>query len=100
MVHVTVSTEQATAQEPKQVLYIVQEGDSIESVAQATGSSASAIQVANPGVSNLPNPGQAVAVPGAHAGQVVAVPGGQMPPGLLPIQPDGVRALPSIPLCV
>ena len=109
VMHITVGTEQSSAQEPKQVLYIVQEGDTIESIAQATGSSASAIQAVNPGVGNLPNPGQAVAVPGARAGQPPAQPaqppvqpggagpGGQVLPGILPIQPGGAGVLQGLP---
>jgi len=107
--HVTVSTEQSAAQGPEQVLYIVQQGNTIESVAQATGSSASAIQAANPGVGNPPNPGEAVVLPGAHSVQPPAQPaqppaqpggagpGGQVFPGLLPIQPGGAGVLPGFP---
>ncbi len=110
--HVTVSNEQAAPAEPETIHYIAQDGDTVDSVADATGSSASDIQGANPGVSGPLNPGQVVVVPGASGNQPPAQPaqppanqqgqqGGQagqagvLLPGLLPIQGAGGQ-LPSI----
>jgi len=85
-VHVTVSQEQAAVSEPVQIDYVVQNGDTLESIAGATHQSVGAIQQANPGIGNL-KPGQHVAVPNAPGGgQQQAQPaqppaGAQMLPG-------------------
>ncbi len=101
-VHVSVSNVQASMPDnPQQIHYLAQAGDTVDSVAQETGSTASAIQSANPGVSGALKPGQVVVVPGARsnqppsqsaqppAGQQGGQQGGQVNilPGLLPIQP-------------
>ncbi|MBC8503404.1 MAG: LysM peptidoglycan-binding domain-containing protein [Chloroflexi bacterium] len=108
VVHVTVSNVQAAAPDKaEQIHYIAQDGDTVDSIANDTGSSASVIQDANPGVKGPLNPGQVVVVPGARSnqppaqpakppagqqgGQQGGQPGGQanILPGLLPIQPPG-----------
>lgn len=85
--HVTVSSAQAADKEPDQVHYIAQDGDTLDSIAKDTGSTVAAIQAANPGVSNPPNPGQHVAVPGAQANQPPAKPA--QPPANQPGQQPG-----------
>lgn len=102
--HVTVSNEQAAPANPETVHYVAQSGDTVDSIASDTGSSASAISAANPGVKGPLNPGQVVVVPGAQANQPPAQPaqppagqqGGQIAgqaavlPGLLPVQAAGI----------
>jgi LysM repeat protein len=86
---VTVAQGAATTTEPKTVLYVAQDGDTIESISQATGSSPDAIRQANPGINNL-SPGQAVAVPGAHPAQ-------PSPPAMAPAQPPSGAANQILP---
>ncbi|MCD4674034.1 MAG: LysM peptidoglycan-binding domain-containing protein [Anaerolineaceae bacterium] len=94
-VHITVSQGQASASESVAVQYIVQQGDTLESIAEATKHSEGAIQRANPGMGKQLNPGQPVVIPNVPGGQPpqqppAQPPGAQIMPGLLPNQQGGL----------
>jgi LysM repeat protein len=96
-VHVTV-LQLAASSDPVQIDYVVQNGDTLESIADATHQSVGAIQQANPGIGNI-TPGQHVAIPNKPGGgQQQAQPsnppaGAQILPGLLPNQAGGAVSI-------
>ena len=92
------SWKMAASSDPVQIDYVVQNGDTLESIADATHQSVGAIQQANPGIGNL-KPGQHVAIPNKPGGgQQQAQPaqppaGAQILPGLLPNQAGGAVSI-------
>jgi LysM repeat protein len=76
-INVTV-TENKAVVNPVTMSYVTQEGQNTKDIAAVTGRSINDIVKANPGMKNIPNPGQIVAIPG--------VPGAQ-PPVQRPAQP-------------
>lgn len=89
-VQVTVSETQVNQPEDQQVIYIAQQGDTVQSVAAATNQSASQIQNMNPGINNNLNPGQPVVVHappqlgGQGPAQMGALPNPAAPPPQVP----------------